>query len=46
MDLFFGEALRATFGDLRPEPPLTLPRQTLAPVRPALIYYAFVPPRP
>jgi hypothetical protein len=38
--------LRATFPRAELQPPLTLPRQTLGPVRPAIIHYAFVPPRP
>jgi Dolichyl-phosphate-mannose-protein mannosyltransferase len=38
--------LRATFPRAELQPPLTLPRQTLRPVRPAIIHYAFVPPQP
>ncbi len=40
------ENLRATFPRAELQPPLTLARQTLAPVRPAIIHYAFVPPQP
>ena len=38
--------LRATFPRAELQPPLALPRQTLRPVRPTIIHYAFVPPRP
>ena len=38
--------LRATFPRAELQPPLVLPRRTLRPVTPAVIHYAFVPPRP
>jgi 4-amino-4-deoxy-L-arabinose transferase-like glycosyltransferase len=37
---------RATFSELDVQPTLVLARQTLHPVKPARIVYAFVPPRP
>jgi 4-amino-4-deoxy-L-arabinose transferase-like glycosyltransferase len=40
------DAWRATFGSLDVQPTLVLPRQTLHPVQPARINYAFVPPQP
>jgi 4-amino-4-deoxy-L-arabinose transferase-like glycosyltransferase len=40
------EALRARYPTLEVQPLLVLPRQTLRPVRPAIIGYAFVPPQP
>jgi hypothetical protein len=40
------ENLRATFPRAELQPPLALPRQTLRTVTPAIVHYAFVPPRP
>ena len=40
------DAWRSTFGSLDTQPTLVLPRQTLHPVQPARINYAFVPPQP
>ena len=37
---------RATFPGMEIQPPLVLARQTLFPVRPSTVHYAFVPPRP
>ncbi|MEA2928157.1 MAG: hypothetical protein QOG38_585, partial [Hyphomicrobiales bacterium] len=37
---------RAAFPGFDLQPPLTLPRQTLAPTRPARVHVAIVPPRP
>jgi hypothetical protein len=40
------DAQRKTFPRAELRGVLTLPRQTLHPLRPAMIAYAFVPPRP
>jgi hypothetical protein len=42
----FPENLRLTFPGAELQPPLILPRQTLHPVRPVIVHYAIVPPRP